>query len=146
MPLSQIGQIEVKMEDLPCVVATARPPLPCAEISPTIFSHRMSVAIMKQLKPIIDTLPPGYRIEMAGQLRNQVVKHTGHGAVVPIMTALTLLIIIVQVRSSFSDGDGLSDRPAGFGRRGSHAAAVQSTFGINALVGLIALAFLCEIR
>ena len=34
-------RLRSKWKTRSCVVATARPPLPCAEISPTIFSHRM---------------------------------------------------------------------------------------------------------
>lgn len=54
---------------------------------------------MKPLQPIIDSLPPGYRIETAGSIEESGKATRAMVPLFPIMIALTLLIIILQVRS-----------------------------------------------
>jgi multidrug efflux pump subunit AcrB len=41
------------------------------DIADNLQPPDVSAAIMKQLQPIVDSLPPGYRIDMAGRLRNR---------------------------------------------------------------------------
>lgn len=81
---------------------------------------------MKQLQPIIDSLPPGYRIDMAGSIEESGKATQAMAPLFPIMIALTLLIIILQVRS-MSAMVMVFCRSAGADRRGSCAAAFQST-------------------
>jgi multidrug efflux pump subunit AcrB len=56
------------------------------------------VAIMKQLQPIVDSLPPDTASTWRVRLRIGQ-SHAGDDPLFPIMIALTLLIIILQVRS-----------------------------------------------
>ncbi|MEG5691595.1 efflux RND transporter permease subunit, partial [Enterobacter kobei] len=69
VPLSQIGKIEIGMED-PILRRRDRTPTITVrgDIADNLQPPDVSVAIMKQLQPIIDTLPAGYRIEMAGSI------------------------------------------------------------------------------
>ncbi len=108
-------------------VATARRPSPSAEMLRRTCSRRMiSTALMKPLQPIIDSLPPGYRIETAGSIEESGKATRAMVPLFPIMIALTLLIIILQVRSLSAMVAGFPDRAAGADWRGPDAAAVQS--------------------
>ncbi|HDC4465084.1 TPA: efflux RND transporter permease subunit, partial [Enterobacter kobei] len=100
VPLSQIGKIEIGMED-PILRRRDRTPTITVrgDIADNLQPPDVSVAIMKQLQPIIDTLPAGYRIEMAGSIEESGKATQAMIPLFPIMIALTLLIIILQVRS-----------------------------------------------
>ncbi len=81
---------------------------------------------MKSLQPIIDSLPPGYRIETAGSIEESGKATRAMVPLFPIMIALTLLIIILQVRSLSAMVMVFPDRAAGADWRGADTAAVQS--------------------
>lgn len=140
VPLSQIGQIEVKMED-PLLRRRDRTPTITVrgDIADNLQPPDVSVAIMKQLKPIIDTLPPGYRIEMAGSIEESGKATLAMVPLFPIMIALTLLIIIVQVRSLSAMVMVFLTAPLGLVGVVPTLLLFNQPFGINALVGLIAL-------
>lgn len=140
VPLSQIGQIEVKMED-PLLRRRDRTPTITVrgDIADNLQPPDVSVAIMKQLKPIIDTLPPGYRIEMAGSIEESGKATQAMVPLFPIMIALTLLIIIVQVRSLSAMVMVFLTAPLGLVGVVPTLLLFNQPFGINALVGLIAL-------
>ena len=59
----------------------------------------VSAAIQQQLQPILARLPAGYRIEQAGAIEESDKATKALLPLFPIMLALTLLIIILQVRS-----------------------------------------------
>ncbi len=71
VPLSQIGEIEIRMED-PLLRRRDRTPTITVrgDIAENLQPPDVSTAIMKQLQPLVDSLPPGYRIEMAGSIEN----------------------------------------------------------------------------
>ena len=100
VPLSQIGKIEVGMED-PILRRRDRTPTITVrgDIADNLQPPDVSVAIMKQLQPIVDSLPAGYRIDMAGSIEESGKATQAMLPLFPIMIALTLLIIILQVRS-----------------------------------------------
>ena len=53
----------------------------------------------KELQPIIAKLPAGYRIEQGGSIEESGKANRALAPLFPIMIALTLITIIVQVRS-----------------------------------------------
>ncbi len=73
VPLSQIGKIEIGMED-PILRRRDRTPTITVrgDIANNLQPPDVSVAVMKQLQPIVDALPPGYRIAWRVRLRNRV--------------------------------------------------------------------------
>lgn len=94
---------------------------------------------MKQLQPIVDTLPAGYRIEMAGSIEESGKATQAMIPLFPIMIALTLLIIILQVRSLSAMVMVFLTAPLGLIGVVPTLLIFNQPFGINALVGLIAL-------
>ena len=140
VPLSQIGRIEVGMED-PVLRRRDRTPTITVrgDIADNLQPPDVSVAIMKQLQPIVDSLPAGYRIDMAGSIEESGKATQAMLPLFPIMIALTLLIIILQVRSLSAMVMVFLTAPLGLIGVVPTLLIFNQPFGINALVGLIAL-------
>lgn len=140
VPLSQIGEIEIRMED-PLLRRRDRTPTITVrgDIAENLQPPDVSTAIMKQLQPIVDSLPPGYRIEMAGSIEESGKATQAMAPLFPIMIALTLLIIILQVRSHSAMVMVFLTAPLGLIGVVPTLLLFNQPFGINALVGLIAL-------
>lgn len=99
----------------------------------------VSTAMWHALQPIIATLPAGYRIEMAGSIEESGKASQAILPLLPIMIALTLLIIILQVRSISAMVMVFLTSPLGLIGVVPVLLLFGQPFGINALVGLIAL-------
>ncbi|MGM8845125.1 efflux RND transporter permease subunit [Enterobacter roggenkampii] len=140
VPLSQIGKIEVGMED-PVLRRRDRTPTITVrgDIADNLQPPDVSVAIMKELQPIVDSLPAGYRIDMAGSIEESGKATQAMLPLFPIMIALTLLIIILQVRSLSAMVMVFLTAPLGLIGVVPTLLIFNQPFGINALVGLIAL-------
>lgn len=140
IPLAQIGEVEVRMED-PLLRRRDRTPTITVrgDIADNLQPPDVSAALMKQLQPIIDSLPPGYRIDMAGSIEESGKATQAMVPLFPIMIALTLLIIILQVRSMSAMVMVFLTAPLGLIGVVPALLLFNQPFGINALVGLIAL-------
>ena len=140
IPLAQIGEVEVRMED-PLLRRRDRTPTITVrgDIADNLQPPDVSAALMKQLQPIIDSLPPGYRIDMAGSIEESGKATQAMAPLFPNMIALTLLIIILQVRSMSAMVMVFLTAPLGLIGVVPALLLFNQPFGINALVGLIAL-------
>ena len=140
IPLSQIGEVEVRMED-PVLRRRDRTPTITVrgDIAENLQPPDVSTAIMKQLQPIVDSLPSGYRIEQAGSIEESGKATQAMAPLFPIMIAMTLLIIILQVRSMSAMVMVFLTAPLGLIGVVPTLLLFNQPFGINALVGLIAL-------
>lgn len=140
IPLSQVGEVDVRMEE-PIMrrrdrmqTITVR-----GDIAEGLQPPDVSAAITQQLKPIIDKLPSGYRIEQAGSIEESGKATTAMLPLFPIMLAITLIIIIFQVRSISAMVMVFLTSPLGLIGVVPTLILFQQPFGINALVGLVAL-------
>ncbi|WP_417528813.1 efflux RND transporter permease subunit [Marinomonas shanghaiensis] len=140
IPLSQIGEVDVRMEE-PIMRRRDRVPTITVrgDIADGLQPPDVSVAITAQLQPIINTLPNGYRIEEAGSIEESGKAMAAMLPIFPIMLAITLLIIIFQVRSISAMIMVFLTSPLGLIGVVPTLLLFQQPFGINALVGLIAL-------
>ncbi|MFJ5372719.1 efflux RND transporter permease subunit [Pectobacterium versatile] len=140
IPLSQIGEVEVRMED-PVLRRRDRTPTITVrgDIAETLQPPDVSATIVKSLQPIIDTLSAGYRIEQAGSIEESAKATKAMAPLFPIMIAITLLIIILQVRSMSAMVMVFLTAPLGLIGVVPTLLLFNQPFGINALVGLIAL-------
>lgn len=140
IPLSQVGKVEVRMEE-PIMHRRDRMPTITVrgDIADGLQPPDVSTAITKQLQPIIDKLPSDYRIEEAGSIEESGKATVAMLPIFPIMLALTLLIIILQVRSISAMVMVFLTSPLGLIGVVPTLLLFQQPFGINALVGLIAL-------
>ncbi|WP_224651472.1 efflux RND transporter permease subunit [Pectobacterium versatile] len=140
IPLSQIGEVEVQMED-PILRRRDRTPTITVrgDIAENLQPPDVSTAIMKALQPVIDKLPAGYRIEQAGSIEESEKATQAMAPLFPIMIAITLMIIILQVRSMSAMVMVFLTAPLGLIGVVPTLLLFNQPFGINALVGLIAL-------
>ncbi|MGN6322831.1 MAG: efflux RND transporter permease subunit [Dyella sp.] len=140
IPLAQVGKVDVRMEE-PIMRRRDRVPTITVrgDIADNLQPPDVSTAITKQLQPIIAKLPGGYRIEQAGSIEESAKATTAMLPLFPIMLAATLLIIIFQVRSISAMVMVFLTSPLGLIGVVPTLILFRQPFGINALVGLIAL-------
>jgi multidrug efflux pump subunit AcrB len=140
VPLSQVGTIELRMED-PIIRRRDRNPTLTVrgDIADDLQPPDVSAAVLRQLQPIIARLPPGYRIEMAGTIEESGKAMKALVPLFPIMLALTLLVIMIQVRSISAMFMVFLTAPLGLIGVVPTLLIFGKPFGINALVGLVAL-------
>jgi len=140
IPLSQVGEVDVRMEE-PIMRRRDRTPTITVrgDIADGLQPPDVSAAITQQLQPVIATLPSGYSIEQAGSIEESGKATAAMLPIFPIMLALTLIIIIFQVRSISAMVMVLLTSPLGLIGVVPTLIAFQQPFGINALVGLVAL-------
>ncbi|AJG23371.1 Cation efflux system protein [Cupriavidus basilensis] len=140
IPLSQVGKIDVRMEE-PIIRRRDRMPTITVrgDIADGLQPPDVSTAISKQLAPIIEKLPSGYRIEQAGSIEESGKATKAMLPLFPIMLAVTLLILIFQVRSIAAMVMVFLTSPLGLIGVVPMLILFGQPFGINALVGLIAL-------
>lgn len=140
VPLSQIGEVGVRMED---PILRRRDRTPTITVRGDIAEHLqppdVSTAMLKELQPVIDKLPAGYRIEQAGSIEESGKATKAMAPLFPITIAVTLLIIILQVRSMSAMVMVFLTAPLGLIGVVPTLLLFNQPFGINALVGLIAL-------
>ncbi|SDP13840.1 Multidrug efflux pump subunit AcrB [Rhodoferax sp. OV413] len=140
IPLSQVGKVDVRMEE-PIMRRRDRVPTITVrgDIADGLQPPDVSAAITQQLRPIMDKLPSGYRVEEAGSIEESGKATKAMLPLFPIMAAITLLIIILQVRSISAMVMVFLTSPLGLIGVVPTLLLFQQPFGINALVGLIAL-------
>ncbi|KWS05721.1 Cation efflux system protein [Lysobacter capsici AZ78] len=140
IPLSQVGKVEVRMEE-PIMRRRDRMPTITVrgDIADGLQPPDVSSAITQQLQPLMQKLPRGYGIEQAGSIEESGKATKAMLPLFPIMLAITLLIIILQVRSISAMVMVFLTSPLGLIGVVPTLLLFQQPFGINALVGLIAL-------
>lgn len=140
VPLAQVGKVDIRMEE-PIMRRRDRVPTITVggDVDDQLQPPDVSAAISKQLQPLIATLPSGYQITQAGAIEESGKATTAMLPLFPIMLAATLLIIILQVLSISAMVMVFLTSPLGLIGVVPTLLLFQQPFGINALVGLIAL-------
>jgi multidrug efflux pump subunit AcrB len=140
IPLSQVGSVDVRPEE---PVLRRRDRMPTitirGDIDEALQPPDVSAAITEKLQPIVKALPSGYRIDTAGSIEEAGKANAALAPLFPIMLALTLLIIIFQVRSIAAMIMVFLTSPLGLTGVVPTLLIFHQPFGINALVGLVAL-------
>jgi multidrug efflux pump subunit AcrB len=140
IPLSQLGEVDVRMEE-PIMRRRDRVPTITVrgDIAEGLQPPDVSTAISQQLQPVMEKLAKGYRIEQAGSIEESGKATVAMLPLFPIMLALTLIILVLQVRSISAMVMVFMTSPLGLIGVVPTLIFFQQPFGINALVGLIAL-------
>lgn len=140
VPLSQVGQVDIRMEE-PILRRRDRSPTITVrgDIAEGLQPPDVSTAMRTKLQPIMAQLPDGYRIEVAGSIEESGKATKAIAPLLPIMIAITLLIIIFQTRSISATLMVFATSPLGLIGVVPTLLLFNQPFGINALVGLIAL-------
>jgi multidrug efflux pump subunit AcrB len=140
IPLSQLGEVDVRMEE-PVMRRRDRVPTITVrgDIAEGLQPPDVSTRISEQLQPVIEKLPKGYRIDQAGSIEESGKATVAMLPLFPIMLAITLVILVLQVRSISAMVMVFLTSPLGLIGVVPMLIVFQQPFGINALVGLIAL-------
>jgi len=141
VPVSQIGKLEVRMED---PILQRRDRLPTitvrGDIADGLQPPDVSTAMFGKLQPLIKDLPSGYHIEMAGSIEEANKANAALAPIFPIMIVLMMVVIILQVRSLSAMAIVLLTAPLGVIGVVPTLLVTGQPFGFNAILGLIALA------
>jgi multidrug efflux pump subunit AcrB len=141
VPLSQVGRIELRPED-PILRRRDRVPTITVQtdISEGAQPPQVSMEIQRGIQPIVAQLPPGYHIEVGGNMEESQKANDALAPVFPVMILLTLFVLVVQTRTL--SGMALVYITAPLGLIGAVPALLLTgkPFGFNAILGLIGLA------
>lgn len=141
VPLSQLAEISYGFEE-PILwrrnrdmVLTVR-----ADVPPSVQAPTVTAELLPALQPVIDALPPGYRIETGGAVEESAKANAALFKIFPLMFIVMLSLLMLQLRS-FSKLF-LVFLTAPLGAIGAVAALLvfNAPFGFVALLGVIALA------
>jgi multidrug efflux pump subunit AcrB len=141
VPVSQVGQLEVRMED-PILLRRDRVPTITVrgDIADGLQPPDVSNAMFEKLQPVIDALPAGYEIVMGGSIEESAKANSALAPIFPIMILLMMIVIILQVRSFSAMAIVLLTAPLGLIGVVPTLLLTGQSFGFNAILGLIALA------
>jgi len=140
VPLAQVGTVDVRPEE-PVLRRRDRVPTITirGDIADGLQPPDVSVAMEHALQPVIAALPAGYKLETAGSIEEAGKANAALLPLFPIMLAFTLLVIVFQVRSIASMVMVFATSPLGLIGVVPTLLLFRQPFGINALVGLVAL-------
>ena len=111
-----------------------------SDIDESLQPPQVSTEVRAALAPVIAGLPAGFRIETGGSIEEAGKANAALAPIFPIMVALTLLVIILQVRSFASLAIVFLTAPLGLVGTVPTLIAFHQPFGFNAILGLIGLA------
>jgi multidrug efflux pump subunit AcrB len=100
----------------------------------------VSTALLAKLQPIIQSLPQGYHIDMAGSIEEAGKANAALAPIFPLMIVLMMIVIILQVRNLKAMWIVLLTAPLGLIGVVPTLLLTGTPFGFNAILGLIALA------
>jgi multidrug efflux pump subunit AcrB len=141
IPLDQIGHSEIRLEE-PILKRRDRVPVITvrSDINEATQPPEVSMQLMATLQPLIASLPAGYRIEMGGSIEEAAKANAALATVFPVMIAVTLIVVMLQVRSFSTMAMVMLTSPLGLVGVVPVLLAFNQPFGFNAILGMIGLA------
>lgn len=140
IPLTQLGEIKT-VDEAPFLRRRDRTPtisVRC-DIQEGLQPPQVSNEILKEIQPLIENLPEGYKIEVGGNIEDSQKANKALLPMFPIMIILTLFIIVVQVRSLSMMAMVFLTAPLGLIGAVPVLLLFNQPFGFNAILGLIGL-------
>lgn len=141
VPVSQVGDLRVVEED-PLLkrrdresVITVR-----GDIDEGLEPPDVTKALLPKLKPIMASLPAGYRIDTGGSVEEAGKANVALAKVFPLMLLLMLGVIMIQVRNFRGLLMVFLTAPLGLVGAAPTLLLFAQPFGFNAILGLIGLA------
>jgi multidrug efflux pump subunit AcrB len=111
-----------------------------ADIVPGVQAPTVTAQILPALQPIIDALPPGYRIETGGAVEESAKANAALFKVFPLMFLVMLALLMLQLRSFSKLFLVFLTAPLGLIGAVGALLLFNAPFGFVALLGVIALA------
>jgi multidrug efflux pump subunit AcrB len=138
--LAQAGLLRVEMED-PVLKRYDRQPV--IAVNASVHGAQpedVTAAVLEDLGELIDSLPAGYRIDVGGSVEQSVRGERSLEKVQPIMLALMLTVVMLQMRTFSGTFLVLATAPLGVIGAALALLVFRQPFGFVALLGLIGLA------
>lgn len=140
LPLSQLGDLEVRFED-PVIKRWNRSPFVAVQADVRgAQPNDVTAAVWAALAPVRAQLPPGYRIDIAGSVEESGKADGSIKKLQPVMIALMLIFIMLQMRSYSGVVVVVATAPLGLIGAVLALVVFQQPFGFVALLGLTGLA------
>src|SRR6267154_1539970 len=140
IPVSQIGRIEFRSED---PILRRRDRIPTITVQSDIDEGsqppQVSAEVEAALKPIVAVLPAGYHIETGGNMEDSAKANVALARIFPIMLVLTLLVLVIQVRSLSAMFMVFLTAPLGLVGAVPILLIFHQPFGFNTILGLLGL-------
>ena len=140
IPLSQVAKLETEFED-PVLwrrnrdsILTVR-----SDLADGVQGPYATQKIMPSLDPVIKSLPTGYRIELGGAIEESDKSNKALFAVFPVMFAVMLLILMMQLQNFSRMWLVFMTAPLGLIGVVPALLIFNAPFGFVALLGVIAL-------
>ena len=141
VPLSQVARIRYEAED---GLIWRRDRLTTITVRSDIPDHVQAPDVTKQIDPLLqsirDKMPPGYRIEIGGSLGESAKSQASISAQVPLMIAVIVTLLMLQLQSFSRTTLTLLTAPLGLIGVTVFLLLFRQPFGFVAMLGVIALA------
>lgn len=111
-----------------------------ADVAPGLQGPDVSAAVAARLRPVIDALPVGLRIETGGATEESGKANAALFAMFPLMVAAMLVLLMAQLRHFGRTALVFVTAPLGIPGAAFALLAMGAPFGFVALLGVIALA------
>jgi multidrug efflux pump subunit AcrB len=138
--LTQLGDIEIRYEEPVIKRYNRERSLAILADVKDAQAPDVTMAIWNDLQPLIQQLPFGYRIDIAGSVEASGKANDSIAKLQPIMFALMLIFIMLQMRSFSGTFIVLSTAPLGLIGAVIALLVFNQPFGFVALLGLTGLA------
>ena len=140
VPLEQIAQVRYAQEHeliwrrnvLPTITVQA-------SIRPGLLGNDVATAVLKELEPLNESLPPGYRIEASGDLEASEKSGKELADVYPILIGVVMLLLMFQLQSISRMVLVLLTAPLGMIGVSIFLLLLQRPLGFVTQLGIIAL-------
>lgn len=140
VPLSQIARIEPTFEEPVLWRWNRNMALSVrSDLADGVQGPYATEQIWPSLKPVLDNLPPGYRIEKGGAIEESDKSNTALMAVFPAMFLVTLSLLMLQLQSFSRMLMVFMTAPLGLVGVVPALLVFNAPFGFVALLGVIAL-------
>ncbi len=141
VPLRQVASFKLVLEP---GIQWRRDRLPSITVRGVVPDHLQSPdvanAVLAKLKPLRETLPAGYRIELQGAVEEAAKSQTSINEKMPVMLMVILVLLMIQMQHFGKTMLVLATGPLGLIGAAAALLIFQAAFGFVAILGVIALA------
>ncbi|MCA3382426.1 MAG: efflux RND transporter permease subunit [Roseomonas sp.] len=141
VPLGQVARLAPVMEE-PILWRRNREAFITirSDIKPGLQAPDVTAAALPVLAPFAATLPPGYRMEVAGAAGESGKANASLFSLFPVMVAVMLALLMLQLRHLGDTALVMATAPLGIPGAAAALLLMDAPFGFVALLGVIALA------
>jgi multidrug efflux pump len=140
VPLSQIARLRLASDDS---IRWRRNRIPTitvqADVANGAQGNDVEHALWSQLEPMVQKLPPGYRVEMGGSLESSSKSQKAIKTTMPLVIVIVLFLLMIQLQDMRKMALVLLTAPLGIIGVTAIMLVFRIPFGFVALLGTIAL-------